>query len=384
MSPRANTPPATQRKDGPAKSRGASRKSPLRRLLRAAMTAFCIAVALCLIVTGYAGYISPLTHNSLWGVLPLLFPIVFWVCVVTGIIGLFVFRRATYIMTAAMIICLGAVLDYCPVHFTSPEVAPDTETFTLQSYNCWGMKLRDGNHRGYNPQVSEIIATNADIVCLQEGYGLYINSRHDVTAAQMDTIHRLYPHISFGGCDGAQVLLSKYEIEPIHLDVTKKTFPDGDLAAYRVTLPSGRRITLFNVHLQSMHIKSDDVKTDSINPGDIRKVTNKLRNAAKGRARECNKIVQWIRQYGGPDVIVCGDFNDVQGCYTLHTLEDYGFKSAYTSTGLGPMITYNANRLYFRIDHVMYRGDLKALKMTKSDVKYSDHYPVCVEFAVTR
>lgn len=382
-------------------SRGAERQQPVRRqpsrgetrqtrrslfvkICRVAATLFCIFLGSGLIVTGYAGHVSPLTHSSLWGVLPLLFGVFFWACVAVGVACLFFFRRGSGIILIALVISFIPALDFCPLNFVKPKSSEGVETFTLLSYNCLGLTSRDGVYPGYNRQISKVISADADIVCLQEGAGLHMSARTDLTSAQLDTLHRMYPYICIGGAGNEQVMMSKYEVEPIHLDVSLKSFRGGDLAAYRVTLPSGRIITVFNVHLQSMNIKSSEVKTDSINTGDVRRIVKKLRKAAQGRARQTNKLVQWMRQYGGPDVIVCGDFNDVQGCHTINTLADMGFKSAYRQTGLGPMITYNADRLYFRIDHILYRGDIKALKMNKSTVKYSDHYPVMAEFAVER
>ena len=50
--------------------------------------------------------------------------------------------------------------------------------------------------------------------------------------------------------------------------------------------------------------------------------------------------------------------------------------------GFGPMITYNARHLYFCIDHVLYRGALTPLYISKGTIKTSDHYPLTVDFAV--
>lgn len=38
-----------------------------------------IALVAALMLTGYAGNVSPLAHSAWWGVLPMGFPIVFWI-----------------------------------------------------------------------------------------------------------------------------------------------------------------------------------------------------------------------------------------------------------------------------------------------------------------
>jgi endonuclease/exonuclease/phosphatase (EEP) superfamily protein YafD len=55
-------------------------------------------------------------------------------------------------------------------------------------------------------------------------------------------------------------------------------------------------------------------------------------------------------------------------------------KQVYTEVCTGPDITFYANRFYFRIDHVLYRGALSPVRQERGKVKYSDHYPVLTRF----
>ena len=80
---------------------------------------------------------------------------------------------------------------------------------------------------------------------------------------------------------------------------------------------------------------------------------------------------------------MAGDFNDVPGCYTLEYLADLGFHNVYSEIGCGPDITYNSDRFYFRIDHVLYRGALQPLSIRRGRIRSSDHYPLIVDFAIT-
>ncbi|MDE6574961.1 MAG: endonuclease/exonuclease/phosphatase family protein, partial [Muribaculaceae bacterium] len=193
----------------------------------------------------------------------------------------------------------------------------------------------------------------------------------------------------FGG-RSSQGIFSKYPIRPLHFEVSKNTFPGGDLAAYRVEMPDGRRVTVFNVHMASYNLNSNDralyhnlTELQKENIHDVRtQLIHKLKLAAMKRARQTQQLMRWLRQYGGPDAIVCGDFNDVTGCFAMHTLEDAGFRDVYTQTGFGPMITFNDNRFYFCIDHIMYRGDLRPVWLSKGRTKASDHYPLMAEFYI--
>ena len=68
---------------------------------------------------------------------------------------------------------------------------------------------------------------------------------------------------------------------------------------------------------------------------------------------------------------------------TLRRLADCNMHEVYPEVGFGPMITYYDNNFYFRIDHTLYRGALKPLRMERPSVKFSDHYPNITTFALT-
>lgn len=99
------------------------------------------------------------------------------------------------------------------------------------------------------------------------------------------------------------------------------------------------------------------------------------------REAQIRYLQKYLQRYGGKNVLVCGDFNDAVNCYGLYLLEhESHMHQAYADVGLGPMITYNANDLYFRIDHILYRGDMRPYSMSRGSIKASDHYPVTARF----
>ena len=74
--------------------------------------------------------------------------------------------------------------------------------------------------------------------------------------------------------------------------------------------------------------------------------------------------------------MVCGDFNDVVDSWAYSVIAGDDMKDAYLEAGCGPLATYNAHNLYFNIDHILYRGKLKAVNFGKGNLKSSDHYPI--------
>ena len=59
---------------------------------------------------------------------------------------------------------------------------------------------------------------------------------------------------------------------------------------------------------------------------------------------------------------------------------DGDMKDAYAENAFGPTITYHGNRFYFRIDQVLYKGDMKAVDIERGDIESSDHYPLLTTF----
>lgn len=348
---------------------------------------FSIIAVLVLVATCYAGYLSPLHYGGKVGILPLCVPFALAAVVLLIAVSAFSWRRPLWVLLLGIVVCGGPLLTYFPLHILSPKVPADAERFTLTTYNVLNFVPRDTSLT-QNGMVDYILSVQSDIVCIQEDVHFNNLSKSRISREQLDSLHAIYPHIHTNG--HAQMVMSKFPVQPLHFEVSKNSFPAGDLAAYRVTLPSGKMVTIFNVHLASFNLDQADkelyhnlTELQRENFSDVRhQLLSKLSLAATTRARQVNQLVRWIRQYGGPDVIVCGDFNDVQGCYTIRTLEDHGFKDFYPEVGFGPMVTFNDDRFYFCIDHILFRGSLRPLWLRKGTTKASDHYPLTVEFYI--
>lgn len=153
----------------------------------------------------------------------------------------------------------------------------------------------------------------------------------------------------------------------------------------------GTPLTLFNVHLQSLQLNTADRELY----GSITRkpTTHKLENARYGmvaklstamreRGYQAHKLRQYIDSIGGDNIIVTGDFNDIEDCYAQRVIEGKTLRSAFSSVGFGPTMTYNANRFYFNIDHILYGGSVKAMAYHVGKSRSSDHYPIIGTFAI--
>ncbi len=183
--------------------------------------------------------------------------------------------------------------------------------------------------------------------------------------------------------------LSKYHATEI--DTPQPDWGSGSFCAYDVEV-EGHEVTVVNCHLQSIGLTDDDKElyrelTDKElrNPSrsELSKVKNgivtKLLAAFRIRAQQARYIKEFLATRKG-NVILVGDFNDVPGSYAYRTIKSDGLKDAYSECAFGPTVTYNDNRFYFRIDQMLYRGDLEAVRIKRGDLRSSDHYPLLATF----
>lgn len=338
-----------------------------------------------LIVSAYAGTVNPVSHPFASAV-AMTFPLWLIGTIVVLAVSLFLRRLIALIGAGALCAAMPAILDYSPVNLPV-KISDDAETFTLMSYNVMSFAAQNNKYPGdVNPVISYILREDPDIACLQEVEQLGICPAYHMTAAQIDSLHAQYPYVYKS--HATQAILSKFPVEPIQIDFKN---PGADMACFRAEI-RGRKVTIFNVHLQSFALADEDRKMFlrlTRLQGDEneikqmqRHLIDKICAAAPRRVEDTEQLIRYIDKYGGPNVIVCGDFNDVPGCYSLRMLAEQKLKEVYPEVGFGPMITYNAGRFYFRIDHILYRGDLRPVAMRRGNIRSSDHYPVEATFEI--
>lgn len=349
-------------------------------------------VAFGLVLSAYAGCFSP--HS--WRLAPVItmtFPGWVVALILVALIDLISVRRWLWVCGASLAIAFPTLWNYSPLHIPYAFLDEDEKarSFTFLTYNVYSFISYTGEYPdNQNPTLEFILETNADVVCLQEALLLEANDRTHITQDQMRRLSEAYPYVMRSG--ESMVLLSKFptEILPMRVD---KNLGSGrcEMAAFRVTI-DGCDITIFDVHLQSFGLTSEDKaayrelaeRPSEEEMGEARVLIDKVADAAQKRARQIETLLGCIKKFGGPNVIVSGDFNDVPCSYSLRRLGDVGLKQVYPRVALGPMVTYYASKFYFRIDHVLYRGCLNPVELTRPKVKTSDHYPQIVTFVLEK
>ena len=142
-----------RRQQNVADTTAARKRRPVWLRFLRGLTAFVdTLVVVALLLTGYAGCVSPLGHVTWW---------------------------------VGLVACGGPVLTYFPLHVTTPKAPEGAEQFSLLTYNILdGVYAEDGN-----TEVADyILSTNADIVCTQETYAIALPRRDATTQARVDSL----------------------------------------------------------------------------------------------------------------------------------------------------------------------------------------------------
>lgn len=363
-----------------------------------------LVLAALLVFSAYSGHIDPI-KSTVYALVAMAFPAILGLSVGMVLLLLIMRRwRISLILIVATLISWPTIKIVSPLNITTHKytAAEDSTKFKVLTFNVKNFCVMKGgddriDNREGQATARYILDQDADIVLLQEASLAADYNDLKLMKPLMKEIRKKYPYRDHGYHD--QVIWSKHPYTKVEDPAIKDGFASPDdpvrnyhfyARAYDVMVP-GHTVRFFNVHLHSIGLSSDDKETymeltnlNNINDkSEMRKVryglVAKLRYAFRTHAAQARIIRQVIDQ-SGENVIVCGDFNDTPASFSYFTVRGKDLKDAYMDCGFGPTYTYHENRFYFKIDHVLYRGDMIATKISRDRKGSSDHYPLVATF----
>lgn len=351
------------------------------------LTAATVFLAFTMVFAGYGGYFNPQQLPAA-ALAAMMFPILVVVSLAALVALLIMRRRLVWVTLVSFILSIPPLLVYCPLNFGHEPVGEEAaRSFKVMTYNALGWC--DYTHNSLdtvapNRTVKVVLDADPDILCLQECGSVTLHTR-GVTRELLDTFFRRYPYVE----RMPKTSLTVYSKFPVTRFVGGDTLSkSADYFCCRLNV-RGRLLTLYDTHLQSIGLSHEDKalyreitdgKTEAREISRVRdNIFSKLYDAFRQRTSQTSIIRKLIDERGG-NVIVCGDFNDIPGCYAVRNLMGDDMHDAFADAGTGPSITYRAGRFYFRIDHTLYRGDFHAVNSVRIRDGLSDHYPVMTTF----
>lgn len=367
------------------------KSSPIRSFFTAIAVGLNVMVGLLTILSAYGGMVDP-EKMVFASIFAMLLPAFLAGGISLLVLDLLFWRRLIPVIILSWLLALPPLLEYTPLNIIPKKLTAEekSRTFTLLTYNVlhfWDFRGNVSNETE-NMTVDYILSTDADIVSLQEAES--IKGAEKVTAKQLREVNKRYPY-QYKNVSKQLSLLSKYPVK--RLDLKLPECLREHVACFRLDV-MGDTIHLFNVHLESiglspkdkeLYMQLYDAKPDRDVKEEITEVKSqligKLAEAFRQRAIQAHALRDVIDSVGD-NVIVAGDFNDIPGCYSLRTIAGDDFRNAFTERGFGPTITYHGDRFYFRIDHVLYRGNFDAVRIRRARIPSSDHYPLLTTFLI--
>ena len=333
-----------------------------------------VLVILLMVCTAYAGHVSPEQHEYA-EIAALAFPFPLAVNLLFLLFWLLVRVRYTLIPLAGLLLCGGAVRDYCPIHpFSS---APPEGAIKVLSYNVCSFVGPECDRSRMMKMADYICKQDADIVCLQEA-SPWVKAKKDEVERRLS---QTYPY-SRSFKEKVIEKIAVYSKHPIRwaIEAPYKS-KRNNIMVCSIDL-GGDTLLVFNAHLQSIRLNPEDKKEirdfveRKASTIDENSIIDKVTKTAQRRAAQADHLVRGIKQRTHTSIILCGDFNSSPNCYPHHVISQW-LDDCYTATATGPGYTFSQQGILVRIDNIFCSPDLKPYQC-RVDTKntLSDHYPI--------
>ncbi len=341
-------------------------------------------VVILFVLAAFSDHVPP-EKSLFFSYLGLGFPILFFLNLFFIFYWGFVARwKYLFISLLSILICFRPVINYFPFHRQAKEISTEGVLKVL-TYNVMSFAFKGHTPEEPNEIVQYIADSGADIVCMQEYADN--NSEKYMNTRQLRKLLPMYPYYSVIELQKSNhhkaglAVFSKYPISNSRR-IPYESSNNGS-SIHEINI-NGKKLTLINNHLESFKLTMEDKKRykEFLNSagaetldGLAGTIQGKLGPAFIERAGQARVVASEIDKIDSGYILVCGDFNDTPISYARREIQG-NLLDAFSTSGRGLGITYNENFFWFRIDHILYSSNMKAINCTVDKVKYSDHYPV--------
>ena len=363
------------------------RKKPINRTFEVVVAVLAVLLVCC----AYAGAIDP-QRFILAPFLGLAFmPIL--VLLALALICALIWRR--WIAVAVVIVSLMATAPiiklFMPLNSSDeapPVPADPTMILKVMTYNVLSFNYNEPNLSAEPSATMRLILdANPDVVLLQEGTpgGVEFEGITSIVP-YLAEIKKKYPYCYYGN-EGLN-LMSKYPFTTQLLGMPQhERSPLGYnrnglsylARAFDLQLPSGKQIRLVDFRLQSYHLSFGKNQVVRVSPDVKPSRLERMRRSFALRDENATALRKAIDD-SPANLIVCGDMNDITASHVYRVICGNDLKDAWAEAGNGYAYTYNRFGLCYRIDHILYRGAIRAIDAERLKGGSSDHYPIMVTF----
>ncbi len=340
-----------------------------------------------------AQYIDP-RDSWIFALFGLLYPYILISNICFVVLWLFLKKKYSLISLIAILIGWKQLNAMIILPGESPVLLPG-QNINLTTWNVHGFAGQMNVRGNVRPEITEYLsAEDPDLLCMQE-----VHIHEAEFTPVISRMARAWGLPYFYKKDYYQVDqnngfngIATFSRYPIIRTGFIEHQPKKCFGIYTDISLEKDTIRIFNIHLASLRLGQKDVdfyyqlkktETENINiKAGLFSILKKLKHAFILRAAETDKLLEAIRLSPYP-VLVCGDMNDSPFSYTYRQVT-LSLTDAYREAGEGFFgSTYDGAMPNYRIDYILYDNHFKAFSYKKSDVNFSDHYPVSGLIMVT-
>lgn len=348
-------------------------------------------VGIGLLLAFLCGYLNPATFffPALFG---LAFPFIFILGIILFIFNVCLLRKRSLFFLVCLLLNWNNVQNI--IQFKgelghSSKGKDKAGQVKLMTYNVRMFdfyNLADKRPGEIKDEIMDFVARQApDILCFQEYYESK-GKGFDITSVlrQAGYAYSTNPSLSAGGgfLYGNRIY-SKYPI-----------LRQGDIpglsrfdAVYADILIEGDTLRVYNLHLASNRFDRADQEFFSSLASPLENAENykkgaarmmkKLKEATKKRFGQIRQVMLSAEEESAPSrQVLCGDLNDQPVSYVYAYLERKGFRDAFVEKGHGLGQTYKGFYPSYRIDYILFKGEVSVTRFDTWKIGYSDHRPL--------
>ena len=322
----------------------------------------------------YGGDVTPIGHSAramLVYVLPLLI-------LANAVMIIYWLIRRKWILALIPILTIACCIPYIGTlwQFRSLDKSADSQPgIKIATYNVC---MFNRETSGFMAQdiLAEMRRNNVDILCIQEYNDISGDKKNS------DSYKEYFPYMAVGRED--MVIYSRFPIKGSKKILFENTNNSAMWADIDV---KGDKIRVFNVHLQTTGINGSQYRIAGMKAQGYELSNNQIIETIFGnymlgimlRAGQAGLVANGVRSSEIP-VILCGDFNDVPYSYVYNTMLG-NLVDGFKECGSGWARTFREGKKAVRIDYIFHGEALKGLSYYKSELTYSDHYPVFMKLS---
>ncbi len=360
--------------------------------IKAVLLAITVVMAVVMLLSAWGGVVDP-HKSSLMPLLTLGMPVVLIVNVIIALAWLLLFRwKYALIPIVAIAVSWSPVSTVCPLNLFAKNFDADS-TFRVMSYNVANFGPYDPSNHEPSKSMRYILDQDPDFVLLQEGSQerTYFNlSNVEMMRAEFE---KKYPYHSDGWRD--LMIFSKYPytVVPDSAYDSEHEYRGGVYAkGFDILFPDGKQLRILNLHLRSIGMGEGDkdlyatITKQGVNVNKRselqrikRSLFDKLKIAFRRHAEEA-AIVRSMIDSSPENLIVCGDFNEAPSSYCYRNIRGDDLHDTFQDCGTGITWTFHDRRMFFKIDHILYRGGIESVDWCREKAGDSDHYPQIATF----